>query len=115
MLSAYMFHEHAESTRNSGSILLIKSMVLRYIRLTPLLALAMLAQSTWLYRFSSGPVWNKIIFPERQFCRDNWWVNMLFLDNYLFTDQKCLIQTWYLAADYWLSALATACLIIIYK
>lgn len=37
---------------------------------------------------------------------------MLFLDNYLKVAMKFLINTWYLAADFWVSTLAVAFLIV---
>jgi hypothetical protein len=97
------------------SFLFLKAVILRYIRFAPLLLLTILMHSTWLYRVGSGPLWDKVNFAERQFCRQNWWINMLFLDNYVNVEEKCLIHTWYLAADFWLSALATFCLILIQK
>lgn len=40
---------------------------------------------------------------------------MLFLDNYINVDHKCLIHSWYLAVDFWLRILATLCLLKVHK
>jgi peptidoglycan/LPS O-acetylase OafA/YrhL len=114
-LTGYLFFVHVEQDKSSGWLLFLKAVILRYIRFAPLLLLTILMHSTWLYRVGSGPLWDKVNFAERQFCRQNWWINMLFLDNYVNVEEKCLIHTWYLAADFWLSALATFCLILIQK
>lgn len=114
-LTAYLFLVHVETDKSSGGILFIKAFVLRYIRFAPLLILTILVHATWLYRVGSGPLWDKVNFAERQFCRQNWLINILFLDNYLNVEMKCLIHSWYLAADFWLSAIAVLCLIVIQK
>lgn len=114
-LTAYLFLVHVEADKTSSCILFVKAVILRYIRLAPLLILTILVHSTWLYRFGSGPLWDKVNFAERQFCRENWWINMLFLDNYINVQMKCLIHSWYLAADFWLSIFGTIFMIIIHK
>lgn len=113
-LTAYLFMMRTE--RGAGRAdysILLKGIIERYVRFAPLLILTLLVHSTWLYRLGSGPFWDRINFTERQFCRQNWWTNFLFIDNYVNVEMKCLIHTWYLAADFWLRAFATFCLIII--
>lgn len=88
---------------------------MRYIRLAPLMAIAILLQATWLYRLGYGPIFNKIVYAEQEFCRKHWWKNMLFIDNYTNVPEKCLIQTWYLDTDFWLSVSAVVFILIIRK
>ncbi|GLG92879.1 uncharacterized protein GBIM_00429 [Gryllus bimaculatus] len=41
-------------------------------------------------------------------CSDNWWTNLLYVNNYVNPDRMCLGHTWYLAVDmqlHWLSPL----------
>jgi peptidoglycan/LPS O-acetylase OafA/YrhL len=114
-LTGFLFFVHVERDKSSGWLLFLKAVVLRYIRFAPLLLLTILMHSTWLYRVGSGPLWDKVNFAERQFCRQNWWINMLFLDNYIRVEEKCLIHSWYLAADFQLSAVAIFCLVVINK
>lgn len=91
-LTAYLFLVQSEKENTSGLSLFFKFVILRYIRFAPLLLLTILVHSTWLYRAGNGPLWDKVIFAERQYCRDNWWINMLFLDNYVKIEEKCLIH-----------------------
>lgn len=114
-LTAYLLMTHMDTTKSPGWVIFLKAVILRYIRFAPLLLLTILVHSTWLYRAGTGPVWDKVNFAERQFCRENWWINMLFLDNYIKVEEKCLIHSWYLAADFWLSVAGTAVVIIIHK
>lgn len=30
-----------------------------------------------------GPLWKLIVYPEAEFCRKNWWTNLLFINNYV--------------------------------
>lgn len=66
----------------------IKAVVYRYVRLMPLMTFFLMFNSSWMYRFGSGPFWDKMSFAERQFCRKNWWTNLLFLNNYVSGDEK---------------------------
>lgn len=91
-LTAFLFMVQMEKEKGTGLVLILKAAVLRYIRFAPLLILAILMHSTWLYRVGTGPLWDKVNFAERQFCRENWWINMLFLDNYINVENKCLIH-----------------------
>lgn len=93
----------------------LKSFILRYIRLAPLQAIAILLHSTWLYRLGNGPIFTKFSYAERQFCRKNWWKNMLFIDNYANVKEKCLIQSWYVDSEFWLSVVGIAFLLIVQK
>jgi hypothetical protein len=45
---------------------------------------------TFVYNLDSGPLWERINYAEVQFCRRNWWTNMLFLNNYISGDEKVL-------------------------
>lgn len=114
-LTAYLLMTRMEKDNNSSYGLFFRGIIGRYVRFAPLLILTILVHSTWLYRLGSGPFWDRVNFTEKQFCRQNWWTNLLFLDNYINVDRKCLIHSWYLAADFWLRILATFCLIQIHR
>lgn len=114
-LTAFLFMMRMEKDNSSSFALFLRGIVGRYVRFAPLLVLTILVHATWLYRLGDGPFWDKVNFSERQFCRDNWWTNLLFLDNYINVEQKCLIHSWYLAADFWLRILATVSLIQFYR
>lgn len=114
-LTSYLLMVHLQTEKGPTWLLFIKAFFIRYVRLAPLLLLTTMMHSSWLYRAGSGPFWDKVNFSERQFCRKNWWTNMLFIDNYVGVEEKCLIHTWYLAVDFWLSILATVIILVIYR
>ncbi|ETN66544.1 hypothetical protein AND_001666 [Anopheles darlingi] len=60
----------------------------------------MLFEATWMIRMGDGPLWRKGVETGRTYCRENWWTNMLYINNYLKVDQPCMLHTWYLAADF---------------
>ena len=90
-----------------------KAFFYRLIRFTPVLIFMVLLNATWLYRLDNGPFWDKIVYAERQACRANWWTNILFINNYVGGDLKCMVHTWYISVDLHLSAIGTALLLLI--
>ncbi|CAG5047425.1 unnamed protein product [Parnassius apollo] len=83
-------------------------MVNRIIRLSPSYFLVVWFASSWWERLGGGPQWAPLVSTEAQICRKKWWIHLLYLNNVLNPDDKCLIQTWYLAADTQLYAAALA-------
>lgn len=91
--------------------------------------------ATIFYKLGSGPLWNKIIGSEKGYCEQNWWTNILLLNNYINVENlvsvmqkielkfnllkyiffQCVIQSWYLAADFQLAILAMPLNILIKK
>ncbi|XP_017766098.1 PREDICTED: nose resistant to fluoxetine protein 6-like [Eufriesea mexicana] len=78
----------------------------RYLRLTPAYAMMIGFYATLLYKVSSGPHWDQWVGANRDYCRENWWINLLYLNNYIHLPRICMSQSWYLATDMqlvWLS------------
>lgn len=113
-LLAYLFPSRTRN-ENSSVSLFIKSFILRYFRFAPMQAMIILLHSTWLYRAGFGPIFNKLVYADQQFCRQHWWKNMLFIANYSNIPEMCLVHTWYLSAEFWLNAGGILFLIIIKK
>lgn len=63
------------------------AIVYRYIRLTPPYAYLILFHATFLYEFGDGPGWKNVALIERNFCRSNWWTNLLYVNNYVRPEQ----------------------------
>lgn len=80
--------------------------IFRYIRLTPAYLAIIALYSTILPRLGSGPVWNYRIGLEQDRCLSSWWMNLLYINNYVGTDKLCMFQSWYLSADTQLFILA---------
>lgn len=53
----------------------------RYIRLAPCFAFMILLHATIMPKLVDGPFWN--LSSEREICRNNWWSNLLFIQNYV--------------------------------
>ncbi|XP_063385600.1 O-acyltransferase like protein-like [Cydia fagiglandana] len=50
-------------------------------------------------RLGAGPLWNQVVTVESDACRQYWWTHLLYINNYIYDDNQCMPQTWYLAAD----------------
>ncbi|CAG5030805.1 unnamed protein product [Parnassius apollo] len=60
--------------------------------------------SSYLY---GGPLWFKYAKVEQDVCKKNWWVGLLMLGNYIDSSNICILVTWYVPADYHLTAVST--------
>ncbi|XP_021697288.1 nose resistant to fluoxetine protein 6 [Aedes aegypti] len=72
----------------------------RLKRILPLYLFIILVTATIYRRFRIGPLHDRIVGVESQNCQHNWWINLLFLNNYLKTDETCVQPSWYLSADF---------------
>ncbi|XP_043270688.1 nose resistant to fluoxetine protein 6-like [Venturia canescens] len=71
----------------------------RYLRLTPAYAVIIGFYATLFYKMGSGPYWDTWIDSNRNFCRENWWTNLLYVNNYVNVQKMCMSQSWYLSVD----------------
>ena len=39
--------------------------------------------ATLFYKLGSGPRWDEVVGLERDYCQNNWWTNLLFINNYV--------------------------------
>ncbi|XP_023303317.2 nose resistant to fluoxetine protein 6 [Lucilia cuprina] len=78
--------------------LFIKFNVFRYLRLTIPYAFVILWSGIY-FDNAGGPLWRHILEREQLSCRKNWWANLLYLNNYINTNERCMLQGWYLASD----------------
>ncbi|CAH1176236.1 unnamed protein product [Phaedon cochleariae] len=95
-----------ELEKRKGKINIIILYIARYIRLTPAYVVVIGLYSTVLYRAGSGPLWESRVGLERDRCLKSWWTNVLYINNYVNTDNLCMFQSWYLAVDYHLFIIA---------
>ncbi|PSN52393.1 hypothetical protein C0J52_03149 [Blattella germanica] len=68
--------------------------------LTPAYALMIAIGCSWFVHFGEGPMWFEFVIKETKDCQHHWWINLLYLNNYFYVDEPCLLHTWYLAADF---------------
>lgn len=114
-LNSIVFLAYIENKKVRSMSTLMKTLIYRYIRFAPVLLFLVLLHATWLYRFDTGPFWDKLNFLERQSCRKNMWTNLLFINNYVSGDMKCMVHSWFISADLHLSILATGVLLLVAK
>ncbi|XP_020803371.1 O-acyltransferase like protein-like [Drosophila serrata] len=86
----------------------------RYLRLTPIVALAILVYMKMLPLLAAGPMYDNAGFFDYSVCKKTWYWTLLYVQNYATTD-LCLGHTWYLAVDMQLYLLAPILLIVLYK
>ncbi|XP_061395969.1 nose resistant to fluoxetine protein 6-like [Musca vetustissima] len=86
----------------------------RYVKYLPTLIAMIGVNATILQRYGDGPFWRHLNEPSRTFSRENWWKNLLMINNFSPQDTVTPV-TWYLAADFQLFALYTVLLIFIFK
>ncbi|EFN90006.1 Nose resistant to fluoxetine protein 6 [Harpegnathos saltator] len=80
----------------------------RYVRLTPAYAMMIGFYATLFDKFGTGIYWNTWVGLNKNICRDNWWTNLLYINNYVNVENICMSQSWYLSTDmqlFWLSPL----------
>uniref|UniRef100_A0A182NJB9 Acyltransferase 3 domain-containing protein n=1 Tax=Anopheles dirus TaxID=7168 RepID=A0A182NJB9_9DIPT len=85
VLLAVQFLDHVASKpgdRRVGWSFLWKGLVMRYLRVFPVLFVVWLYQVSWLDWFSRGPGDYRYFGLEKDNCRTNGWLNFLFLNNY---------------------------------
>ncbi|KAL4713616.1 hypothetical protein ACJJTC_016699 [Scirpophaga incertulas] len=70
----------------------------RLLRMFPVLAVTVLLQLSILNWITDGPYWSTVAFDVAG-CRKNWWLSLLYVQNYVDTNHMCLRHSWYLAID----------------
>ncbi|XP_071103042.1 O-acyltransferase like protein-like [Haliotis cracherodii] len=80
-----------------------RQMVIYYIhrwwRLTPVYMFIILFYSGLLGHLIKGPVAESRNIFEKDNCRDNWWTNILYINNFYNFKDMCFPASWFLAAD----------------
>ncbi|XP_067687082.1 O-acyltransferase like protein-like [Haliotis asinina] len=71
----------------------------RWWRLTPLYVIIIMVYSGLLDHLIDGPLAEVKNIIDKDHCWDNWWANMLYINNLYKTDEMCLSVSWFLASD----------------
>ncbi|XP_077501440.1 nose resistant to fluoxetine protein 6-like [Amblyomma americanum] len=72
----------------------------RYWRMTPLMMAAIAFCAELLPYCGDGPRWKESVATYDGTCQRNWWINAMYLQNFIHTTDMCLNHTWYSAVDY---------------
>ncbi|XP_055304016.1 uncharacterized protein LOC129569308 [Sitodiplosis mosellana] len=100
--------------KSKGKMNILRLYLHRYLRLTPLLAVTILLSMS-LARFSgSGPLFPYMVGFFSEQCERNWWATLLYIQNYVYPDDMCLLHTWYLSVDMQLFFVAPFIVYMIY-
>jgi len=67
--------------------LFVKFNAFRYIRLTVPYAFVLLMSGVY-FENAGGPLWRHIFEREQLACRRNWWTNLLYINNFVRTDER---------------------------
>ncbi|XP_034653957.1 nose resistant to fluoxetine protein 6 [Drosophila subobscura] len=86
----------------------------RYLRLTPLLAVAILVYWKLLPHLADGPLYEQVGFADYCVCERTWFWTLLYVQNYA-TKETCITHTWYLAVDMQLYIISPILLIALYR
>ncbi|KAL3870231.1 hypothetical protein ACJMK2_038308 [Sinanodonta woodiana] len=86
----------------------------RFWRLTPPYMLLMMVYVPTVKYWSDGPLWPKDGF-EYNYCKDTWWINLLYINNIVEDDKTCMGWGWYLANDMQFFVVSPILMISLYK
>ncbi|XP_018573256.1 uncharacterized protein LOC108912502 [Anoplophora glabripennis] len=103
LVYVYLVHKEKGKTTPLGMFY-----VHRILRLTPALATLILFYATLLEYMVSAPFWPSLADILQGECERNWWVTLLYVQNFVNSNAMCIRHTWYLAVDtqlYFLSPL----------
>ncbi|XP_028177027.1 nose resistant to fluoxetine protein 6-like [Ostrinia furnacalis] len=109
-LLAYNFQLIAEKTKFTWK-LLPRAILNRFLRVTPICIMALLLTATLMRHTTQGPFWEEIIGWEVRDCRNYWFYNLFYLNNYI-DHSQCILQTWYLACDMHLHIIGMAVIVL---
>lgn len=84
MLATFNILKMLDKTK--GKLNVIMLYVHRYIRLTPTYAILVGIMATLVVYLGNGPNWY-IVEMQAQLCKDNWWTNILYINNIVKSNQ----------------------------
>lgn len=114
-LLSYKFFQHIEKNPKFDPMKLLMDVINRLARIGPLYVVLIFFASSWLIHLGDGPVWKIAAEVEYNYCRKNWWTNLLFINNYINADEPCLLQTYFLAIDFHMLIISTVIFGFIWK
>nr|XP_012223800.1 PREDICTED: nose resistant to fluoxetine protein 6-like [Linepithema humile] len=85
----------------------------RYVRLTSVYVWIIGFYATLFHKINTGPQWDLVVGAQKNFCRESWWTNLLYINNIVKVPEMCMSQSWYLSLDMqltWLSPLFFFCM-----
>lgn len=100
-LSGFLLAHLTMKEIRAGKMMVIPAIILRYLRLTPSLALVMMVYyKIWAY-LGNGPFAVQLQRSIISRCRDSWWTELTYTMNFVpfDSDKVCMGWSWYLGDD----------------
>ncbi|XP_033763773.1 nose resistant to fluoxetine protein 6-like [Pecten maximus] len=111
LLVSYFFMN--EMKRQKGRINWFMFYFHRFLRLTPTYMLVIMFEVSFFRYTGDGPAWSsEEVWTD--FCKESWWTNLLYVNNFVKRDKPCLGWTWYLASDMQLYIISPLLLVPLY-
>ncbi|CAA3006477.1 nose resistant to fluoxetine 6-like [Olea europaea subsp. europaea] len=98
LLAAYTTWR-THSTKGSSEFSMAKSLLGRYLRLTPQVLLISLMYICLPLLGSSGPFWFDMTHYASKYCEKNWWVNLLHIQAFYRDEEMCNLVGWWISVD----------------
>ncbi|XP_078614290.1 nose resistant to fluoxetine protein 6-like [Branchiostoma floridae x Branchiostoma japonicum] len=100
LLMSYLLIKQLDKSKEKGKSVSYGMLYFhRYWRLTPTYMFVMMLWMWVLPYLFSGPFVPQAPYGLDDNCRDNWWTNLLYVNNVVNPDRMCMDWSWYLAND----------------
>ncbi|XP_052873540.1 regulator of hypoxia-inducible factor 1-like [Anopheles cruzii] len=83
----------------------------RLIRILPSYIFVIFFHASWYRHLFDGPIGHRFT----DYCTSHWWTNLLFVNNYVHTEEPCIQFAWYLGADFQLYLVGTALMMLMLR
>ena len=120
-LAALVLQRKLKSNNGNSCLVVLKVVAAILFRVIRIMPLYLCCLGFWMFlapHLGSGPFWYQwehFLEP----CRQLWWTNLLFLNNFLpygaATESTCFYHSWYLAVDVQLFCLFAPWLVLVYQ
>lgn len=91
--------------RNWSLMDLAANSLRRYLRLAPTVMLMIFFSISFLPAIGWGPKWSSSTTMFDKWCRKNWFINLLMLQNFIESPNMCFSHSWFVAVDFQLFVL----------
>ncbi|XP_078581951.1 nose resistant to fluoxetine protein 6-like [Branchiostoma floridae x Branchiostoma japonicum] len=116
LLMSYLLIKQMEKNREKGKSVPYGMVYFhRYWRLTPTYMFVLMLWMWVLPFMFSGPSWPQAPDGLARNCGDNWWTNLLYVNNIVNFDRECMSWTWYLANDMQFFVIGVPLVYILYR
>ncbi|XP_066267576.1 nose resistant to fluoxetine protein 6-like [Branchiostoma lanceolatum] len=116
LLMSYLLIQQIQRTKEKGKSVPYGMVYFhRYWRLTPTYIFVLML---WMWVFPymfSGPFWPPAPNGIDPNCGDNWWTNLLYINNVVNDNRMCMGWTWYLANDMQFFVIGVPLIYILYR